>query len=177
MLSAPVVAIAVVPLVLWRMVSRVRRLTTRQRSKTWRHRTTLVFFPVLLAALGYFAVATNPKSLAGMAAGLVAGALLGRAAIARTQFEQQGDDFYFKPFAPIGLAMSALVIGRMGWRGYELWTARNATDHVQFIASPLTLLVVGILAGYYISFALGLLAWRNRTAPQASPASSAPIPQ
>jgi hypothetical protein len=33
------------PLVLWRVYSRIKRLTTRQRSKVWRHRTTLVFFP------------------------------------------------------------------------------------------------------------------------------------
>lgn len=173
MLPAPVLAVALVPLVLWRVVSRVRRLTTRQRSKTWRHRTTLVFFPLLLAALAYFALATNPISLAGMAAGLVAGALLGRVAIGRTQFEQQGEEFYFKPFAPIGMAMAALVVGRMGWRGYQ-FQFQNANDHYQFIASPLTLLIFGISAGYYMSFAAGLLAWRKRMAP---PASAEPIPQ
>lgn len=176
MLPAPVIAIAVVPLVLRRVYSRVRRLTTRQRSKTWRHRTTLGFFPLLLLVLGYFAVRTNPAALGGMAAGLVAGTLLGRAAIGRTQFEQQGDEFYFKPFAPIGIVMAALVIGRMGWRGYELFTT-GASDHPQFLASPLTLLIFGTLAGYYINFALGLLAWRNRTAPSVSSAPSAPIPQ
>jgi hypothetical protein len=176
MLPAPVIAIAVVPLVLWRVYSRVRRLTTRQRSKVWRHRTTLGFFPLLLLVLGYLAVKTNPVALAGMAAGLVAGALLGRAAIARTQFEQQGEEFYFKPFAPIGIVMAALVIGRMGWRAYEFY-AMGASDHHQFLASPLTLLIFGTLAGYYVSFALGLLAWRSRTAPQAASASSAPIPQ
>jgi hypothetical protein len=176
MLPAPVILLAVVPLFIWRMYSRVQRLTTRQRSKIWRHRTTLGFFPLLLLVLGYFAVKTNPVALAGMAAGLVAGGLLGHVAIGRTQFEQQGEEFYFKPFAPIGIAMAALVVGRMGWRAYELFTT-GVNDHHQFLASPLTLVIFGTLAGYYMSFALGLLAWRNRTAPQASPAPSAPIAQ
>jgi len=176
MLPAPVVAVALAPLVAWRVYSRVRRLTTRQRSQTWRHRTTLVFFPLLLCVLGWFAVRTNPMALAGMAAGLAGGALLGRMAIGRTRFEQQGGEFYFKPFGPIGLVMAALVIGRMGWRGYELYVL-GAQDHQQFIASPLTLAIFGVLAGYYISFALGLLAWRKRTASSAPSAPSASIPE
>jgi hypothetical protein len=164
MLPTPVVAVALVPLVLWRVYSRVRRLTTRQRSKTWRHRTTLVFFPLLLAVLGWFALQTNPRSLAFMACGLLGGAALGRAAIARTRFEQNGSEFHFTPFAPIGLVMAALVMSRMAWRGYEFYML-GASDHHAFIASPLTMLVFGILAGYYMCFALGLLAWRKRTGP------------
>jgi len=39
-----------------------------------------------------------------------------------------------------------------------------------YIASPLTLLTFGIVAGYYIFFALGLLAWRKRSAPAPLPA-------
>lgn len=162
MLPAPVVAVAIVPLVAWRLYSRVRRLTTRQQSKTWRHRTTLVFFPLLLAVLGWFAVTTNPASLAGMAAGLIGGGLLGRVAVGKTRFEQVGEAFYFTPNAPIGLAMAALLMARMGWRAYQ-FTVQGASDNHQFLASPLTMLVFGILAGYYMSFALGLLAWRKRT--------------
>jgi hypothetical protein len=163
MLTTPVVAAALAPLVLWRVYSRIRRLTTRQRSKTWRHRTTLVFFPLLLATLSWFALQTNPASLAYMAGGLLGGAVLGRAAIARTRFEQSGGECHFTPFAPIGLVMAALVMSRMGWRAYEFYML-GADDHHRFIASPLTMLVFGILAGYYMSFALGLLAWRKRTA-------------
>ena len=51
MLPTPVVAAVLAPLVLWRIYSRIKRLTTRQRSKTWRHRTTLVFFPLLIVIL------------------------------------------------------------------------------------------------------------------------------
>lgn len=153
-----------VPLALWRVYSRIKRLTTRQRSRVWRHRTTLVFFPLLLLLLCATALRTNPIALAGLAVGLPAGALLGRLSIAKARFEQVGDDeFYFTPHAPIGMAVAALFLCRMGWRGYQMLTRDPLATHQSFAASPLTLLTFGILAGYYIAFALGLLAWRKRS--------------
>lgn len=167
MLPMPVVAVALIPFVVWRVYSRVKRLTTRQRSKTWRHRATLVFFPLLLLALAVAAVVSNPAALLGLAVGLPVGIVLGRIAVGKTRFEQAGADFYFVPNAYIGLAVAALFIGRLAWRGYQFYTM--STEHSMsaqrdMVASPLTLLIFGVLAGYYISYALGLLAWRKRTA-------------
>jgi cytochrome b561 len=164
MLPTPVFAAVLAPLVVWRMVSRVRRLTTRQRSKTWRHRTTLVFFPILLLLLTAVSIKTNPFALAGLAAGLPVGAVLGRIAIGRTRFEQVGDDFFFTPHAPIGIAVALLFMARMAWRAYEFF-ALGSLAHHEFVSSPLTLVIFGVLAGYYMSYAFGLLSWRKRTAP------------
>lgn len=160
-------ALVLVPLVLWRIYSRIKRLTSRQRSHTWRHRTTLVFFPLLLLLLGVTAVKTNPVALAGMAAGLAVGAVLGRISIGKASFEEVGDEFYFTPHAPIGMAVAALFLCRMGWRGYQMMTHDPAVAGQGYAASPVTLVTFGILAGYYIAFALGLLAWRKRSAPVA----------
>jgi hypothetical protein len=175
MLPTPVFAAVLAPFVVWRMVSRVRRLTTRQRSKTWRHRTTLVFFPLLLAILVAFGIYTNPIALAGLAAGLPVGAVLGRIAIGKTRFEQVGEDFFFTPHARIGLAVALLFMARMAWRGYE-FLILGSFAHREFVTSPLTLIIFGVLAGYYISFALGLLAWRKRTAPPVPSTPAAPRP-
>lgn len=163
MLPTPVVAAVVAPLVLWRVYSRIRRLTTRQRSKTWRHRTTLVFFPLLILLLAAASLQTAPLALLGIAGGLPLGALLGRFAGARTRFEQVGDDYYFTPHAPVGMLVALLFIGRMGYRAYEYY-ALGSFAHHEFVTSPLTLFIFGILAGYYMTFAAGLLAWRKRTA-------------
>ena len=163
MLPTPVVVAVVAPLVLWRMVSRIKRLTTRQRSKTWRHRTTLVFFPLLLLVLAVVSIRTNPIAIAGLVAGLPVGAVLGRIAIGKTRFEQVGADFFFTPNAPIGLAVALLFMGRMAWRAYEFY-ALGSFAHHEFVSSPLTLVIFGVLAGYYMSYAAGLLAWRKRTA-------------
>ncbi|KGF79572.1 hypothetical protein IA69_23835 [Massilia sp. JS1662] len=163
MLPTPVVAAVLAPFVLWRMYSRIKRLTTRQRSKTWRHRTTLVFFPILLLVLTAVSFKTKPFALAGLAAGLPVGAVLGRIAIGRTRFEQVGTEFFFTPHAPIGLAVALLFMARMAWRAYEFF-ALGSVAHHEFVSSPLTLVIFGVLAGYYMSYAFGLLSWRKRTA-------------
>jgi hypothetical protein len=163
MLPTPVVAAVVAPLVLWRVYSRIRRLTTRQRSKTWRHRTTLVFFPLLLLMLAALSLRTAPIALAGMGAGLAVGVILGRIGARGTKFEQVGGDYYFTPHAPIGMLVAALFIGRMGYRAYEYY-ALGSIAHHEFVTSPLTLCIFGVLAGYYMTFAAGLLAWRKRAA-------------
>jgi hypothetical protein len=163
MLPTPVVAAVVAPLVLWRVYSRIKRLTTRQRSKVWRHRTTLVFFPLLVLLLAALSLRTSPIALAGLAAGLPLGLVLARMANSRTKFEQAGDEYYFTPHAPIGMLVALLFIGRMGYRAYEYY-ALGSLAHPEFVTSPLTLFIFGILAGYYMTFAAGLLAWRRRAA-------------
>ena len=162
MLPTPVVAAVLVPLVLWRIYSRIKRLTTRQRSRTWRHRTSLVFFPLLLALLAVGALAA-PMALAALAAGLALGIPLGMLALSKTLFERVGDEFYFTPHAPIGMAVALLFMGRMAYRAYEFY-ARGAFTQQDFARSPLTLLIFGILAAYYMTYAVGLLRWRKRTA-------------
>jgi len=168
MLPTPVVAAVIAPLVLWRMYSRFKRLTSRQQSKTWRHRSTLVFFPLLVLALAAGAFASGPVTLIALAAGLPLGLILARIAIAKTRFEQAGDAFYFTPNAPIGMLIGLLFIGRMAYRAYEYYTLGTIANH-EFVTSPLTLFIFGLLAGYYMTYAFGLLAWRRRTAPPTHP--------
>jgi hypothetical protein len=163
MLPTPVVAAVLIPLVLWRVYSRIKRLTTRQRSKVWRHRTTLFFFPLLVLILAALALQTSPIALAGLGAGLPAGLVLARIATSRTKFEQEGDGYYFTPDAPIGMLIALLFLGRMGYRAYEYYMLGSFAHH-EFVTSPATLFIFGILAGYYMTFAAGLLAWRKRTA-------------
>jgi hypothetical protein len=162
-IPAPVVAVALAPFVAWRLYSRVKRLTTRQLSKTWRHRTTLVFFPLLLVAIGLAALG-SPWALAMLAVGVVGGTALGTVAIAKTTFEQEGEQYYFTPHARIGMVVALLFICRMGWRAWEMYSTHGVPTH-DFVKSPLTLAVFGILAGYYMTYAVGLLRWRQVTAP------------
>jgi hypothetical protein len=164
MLPTPVVAAVLAPFVLWRVYSRIKRLTTRQRSKVWRHRTTLVFFPLLVLVLAVLSLQTAPVALAGLGAGLPLGLVLARIATSRTKFEQVGDEYYFTPNAPIGMLVALLFLGRMAYRAYQLYAAQGQLAHHEFVTSPLTLFIFGILAGYYMTFAVGLLAWRKRTA-------------
>jgi len=159
MVPTPVVAAVLAPLVLWRVYQRVRRLTVRQQSHLWRHRISLCVFPpiILMMLLG---ASGSALALAGLIAGIVGGSLLGLAALERTTFERVGDDFYFTPFAPIGIVVSLLFLARLAWRGVEFYTHAGAPEN--FGRSPFTLLVFGILAGYYMTNSYGLLRWRKQ---------------
>jgi hypothetical protein len=163
MVNAPIVAIALAPLVAWRLYSRIKRLTTRQRSRVWRHRTTLVFFPLLVLILA-LASMTNPMALAALAVALAAGAALGNFGVRKTTFEKVGDEFFFTPHARIGAFVAILFIGRMAWRAWEYYSTNGAMANQDFARSPLTLAVFGVLAGYYMTYAFGLLRWRKRSA-------------
>lgn len=159
MTPPPIVAALLVPFVLWRVYQRVRRLTVRQRSQPWRHWIAVVVFPLLLAGLG-FTARGNPTALAAMAGGVVAGAALAIAALRTTIYERVGADFFYTPNARIGVLVSLLFIGRLLYRGYEFYVLKSVQPQ-DFVSSPLTLLVFGVLAGYYTAYASGLLRWRN----------------
>jgi hypothetical protein len=158
MTSTPLVAAVLVPFVMWRVYQRVKRLMVRQRSQAWRHWVSLILFPALLVVLGAIALA-HPSALAGMAAGIAAGATLGVLGLRKTQYERIGSEFFYTPNAHIGLLVSMLFVGRLLYRGYEFYVLGTAQPQ-DFASSPLTLLVFGILAGYYTTYAAGLLRWR-----------------
>ncbi len=158
MTSTPLVAAVLVPFVMWRVYQRIKRLMVRQHSKAWRHWISLIVFPVILVLLGVAALA-HPQALAGMAAGVVAGVALGVVGLRKTQYEHIGSEFFYTPNAHIGVLVSMLFVGRLLYRGYEFYVLGTAQPQ-DFASSPLTMVVFGILAGYYTTYAAGLLRWR-----------------
>jgi hypothetical protein len=158
MTSAPLVAVVLVPLVMWRVYQRVKRLMVRQRSQPWRHWISVVLFPALLVLMGAVSLA-HPQALGGMAAGVAAGAVLGVLGLRKTRYEHIGSEFFYTPNAHIGVLVSLLFVGRLLYRGYEFY-ALGAAQTQDFGSSPLTLLVFGVLAGYYTTYAAGILRWR-----------------
>jgi hypothetical protein len=162
MTPTPIVAAVLVPFVLWRVYQRVRRLMVRQRSQSWRHWIAAILFPLLMVGLGTAALA-HPPALLGMASGIAIGIALGVLALRRTIYERVGGEFFYTPNAHIGILVSMLFIGRLLYRGYEFYVL-GAAQPQDFASSPMTLLVFGVLAGYYTSYAAGLLRWRKSAA-------------
>lgn len=162
MSPTPLVAAVLVPFVLWRVYQRVKRLMVRQRSQAWRHWIAAILFPLLMVLLGTAALA-HPNALAGMAAGVAAGVALGVVGLRRTVYERVGSDFFYTPNAHIGILVSMLFIGRLLYRGYEFYVLGTAQPQ-DFASSPLTLVVFGVMAGYYTTYAAGLLRWRQGAA-------------
>lgn len=156
--SLPSVGLLIlIPLVAWRLYARFRRMVGRQRLSRVRPWITLTIFPALLALLVWLSH-DRIDALAWLAGALIVGAVLARYGYSRTVFEATSQGFFYTPHAPLGIALSVLFAGRILYRLYEVISAGPAA--ADFTRSPLTLAVFGLLAGYYMAYAIGLVRWR-----------------
>jgi hypothetical protein len=154
--------LVLVPLVLWRLYSRVRRSIGRQPLSKVRPWITLGVFPLLMVLLGWSALA-RPALLWAMAGGIVGGVALGVYGISKTKFEVTPQGMFYTPNAHIGIALSLLFVGRVIYRMVALYSMDPLAQQSpgDFAASPLTLGIFGLLAGYYVAYAVGLVRWRS----------------
>jgi hypothetical protein len=170
--------------VVWRFYSRIRRMVVRQQLSKVRPWITVCAFPVLLALLAAGSIA-QPLSLAALLGGTAVGVGLGIYGLRLTRFENTPEGLYYTPSAHLGIALSVLLIGRLGYRAMQMYSFTDAgytppPPAAGIANSPVTLLIFGALAGYYVSYAVGLLRWRRSVANTADPvavASSQPESQ
>jgi len=162
---ATITLLIAVPLILWRVYSRIRRMVGRQRLSRVRPWITVVVFPLIIAMLA-LATLTHPERLAWLAAGLAGGAMLGVYGLRKTRFEATPQGFFYTPNAHLGIALSLLLVGRIAYRFVEVYALNPGVAYTSqdFARSPLTLSVFGLLAGYYIAYAIGLIRWRRQQA-------------
>ena len=160
--TSTITIIAVVALLLWRMYSRFRRMVGRQRLSKVRPWITLTVFALLIVLLCVSAI-PHPERLAVLAVGLVLGGVLAVYGLRKTKFEPTPQGLFYTPNAHLGIALSLLFLARIIYRFIEIYALGQMPGQngaVDFARSPLTLVVFGLLAGYYIGYAIGLLRWR-----------------
>jgi hypothetical protein len=166
-MSAPapstIVLLALLPLVAWRIYIRFRRMVGRQRLSRVRPWITLAIFSIVLVLLAYAARA-HVERLGWLAAGLTAGGLLAAYGLRLTRFEPTPQGLFYTPNAYLGIALSLLFFGRLVYRVTEVYAISTAAKPTPpaFASSPLTLATFGLIAGYYVTYAVGLMLWRNR---------------
>ena len=105
----------------------------------------------------------QPKSLVGLAMGVVIGAAFGFLGLRLSRFERTVDGSFYTPNTLLGGGISVLFVGRLLYRFVVLnqvgdrphWSPQN------LVASPLTLALFGLTAGYYIVFSIGVV-WTMR---------------
>lgn len=156
-----------VPLLVWRIYSRLKKLVARQKSQLWRHRLVAFGVPALIV---FLATTTkfNILPLSSLGAGVLAGGWLGVLGIKLTRFEQVGKDYFFTQHRYLGLAITMLFIARLLYRGMEIYLNTRLDVPVPpppFGQSPLTMAAYGMVTGYYAAYAWGLLRWRQRNKP------------
>jgi membrane protein CcdC involved in cytochrome C biogenesis len=154
---------AIIGLIVWRLYSRIRRVIGRQRFSAVRPWMTIILFPLLLAllALGAHGQPFVETSLAG---GIVLGIALGIFGLRLTRFEVTREGLFYTPSAHLGVALSTLLVCRIAYRFIVkgLPVTQSGAPAAPAALTPLTLLLIGTLAGYYCTYAIGLLRWSSR---------------
>lgn len=164
-----VVPYLVAALIVWGLYRRMRRSFGRQRVRDgymWLR----VGILTLVAAVIGAQIARDVDLVGTLLAGLAAGAMLGYFGLKHTKFEITPQGRFYTPHTYIGLAVTALFVGRLLYRflGMSNGLAPSAATGRDLAAiyrhSPLTLVVIGALVGYYVLYYVGIL---QRTKPQA----------
>ena len=178
-MAAPVVhpsmfaMLGIITLVLWRMYSRIRRMVGRQKLRSRRLWTTLVVFPLLLVLLMLTSI-MHPSNALYLCSGAAVGALLGIYGLRLTRFEVADNGLFYTPNAHLGIALSLVFVGRIVYRllstqmAFQLTGDASVAPPMSFASSPLTLIIFATLAGYYVSYAIGLLRWSRAATAVAS---------
>jgi len=163
-----ITVVAVVALIGWRMVARIRRVIGRQRLSPTRPWFTVLLFPLVLLLVLFTGLA-HPMTTAAMAAGVAVGIVLGLYGTRLTRFEVTPAGLFYTPNAHLGIALSVLLVLRLGYRFVMLQLGGQPFDpqSMQLGNSPLTMAIFGTLAGYYVTYAIGLLRWRASVGKQA----------
>jgi cytochrome b561 len=159
-----------IPLIGWRLYSRIRRSIGRQPLSKVRPWVTLVIFPIIIVLLGLATHGAGAK-LGLLMAGIAVGTALGLFGLSKTRFENTPQGMFYTPNAHLGIALSALFTARVIYRMIQLYQMDPAAQpHPgDFANSPLTLAIFGLLAGYYCAYAVGLIRWRRSQLPTAPP--------
>src|SRR4051812_16034802 len=111
--------IALVPILVWRIYSRIKKQMARQRSILSRHYTGLLVFGGMLVVplpdLG-----NNPFALAAMAAGAIGGIVLGQYGLRKTRFEDTPEGYFVTPPMRMGVLVAMLLVARVVYLGIEI---------------------------------------------------------
>ena len=158
--SSLLTALALLPLVGWRMYARFKRMVGRQRFSYARPWISLSIFPLITVFL-VIATQAHLERLWLLAIGGAIGVALGVFGLRKTKFEVAADGLFYTPNAHLGIALSLVMFARILYRAFEVAIAGPdlANGMGNHPATPLTLAIFGVLAGYYVSYAIGLLRW------------------
>jgi len=154
--------IVLVPLLVWRIHSRLKHQMARQRSIMSRHYTGLFVFAALILVPGS-ELGDRPFQLAALAAGAIAGIALGTYGLRRTRFEDTPEGYFFTPPSRMGILVAMLLVARVIYLGIEIYMNQGSSrPNPRFTDSPVTMLCLGMTAAYFATFSANLMRWRQR---------------
>jgi hypothetical protein len=147
-------------LIVWGLYRRMRRSFGRQRVRSGFMWLRIGIF-ALLAVFITVQVARDIDVLGILLAGIAGGAVLGYFGLKHTRFEVTAEGRFYTPHTYIGLAVTALFVGRLLYEylgmAHGLMPAAGQDLGAFYQHNPFTLLVFGALVGYYVLYYLGVL--------------------
>ena len=149
-----------VPLLMWRVYARLKRMMARQQSVMSRHWTGLAVFTAMMLVPGS-ELLSQPASLGWLAVGTAAGVAYGVWGLRKTRYEVTPEGYFFTPNARLGMLVAMLFVGRIIYVGLEIFVNQGTANTLpRFTDSPLTLICLGVFAGYFGAYSAGMLRWR-----------------
>ena len=171
-LSQYLIMLPILALIVWRRVSRSFGKQPIRRKRMIARIVVLSIIGGLLALSGFHHLALAE----GLIGGVLIGGAIGLLGLQLTRFEVdpvKGDCYVPNPW--IGALLTVLLLGRLLWRLMVVWpqlqhaSALAATGSpgmqmqpMGYASSPLTMLVIGLLVGYYIAYYSGVLVHHRR---------------
>jgi hypothetical protein len=142
----------------WRVYVRFGRNIGRQPLQPKRMITRIVVFSVISAMviLGLFSF---PSLLPYFGGSLLLGVPFAFLGLRHTKFETTAEGHFYTPNTHIGLVLTLMLAGRVGYRIVMLYLASpgSGSAPAASLQSPLTLGIIGLTAGYYIAYYTGVL--------------------
>lgn len=173
--SSTLVTVLILALIAWRLYARSRKLIGRQSLSRWRPWVTVTVFPLIFILLAVMS-RHQPPALWALAGGAIVGIGLGILGLRLTKFETTPTGPSYTPSAHLGIALSTLLVLRIGYRFILASQSANmAAPPASYSSSPMTLLMFGALALYYITYAVGLIRWSQRISASANPAPAVQV--
>ena len=155
-----------VPIVALLLYRRLRRSFGRQPVRPVRMGVRMALLCAVCALL--LALSPHAPSFAAAACGLALGVALALVGLKYTTFESTADGRFYTPNKWLGIAVTALVLGRVAARVFVAAGQTPAPEPGQPIhPPPPTTLTIGILflmGGYYVAYYAGILL-RARASP------------
>lgn len=161
-------------IVLWALYRRARRSFGRQRVREGLMWIRVVVLSAAAVFIGV-AIAGDADILGTLLAGIAGGAVLGYIALRYTKLEVSPEGRFYTPHTYIGLAVTALFVGRVLYRFLGIYNgalpmaAPDQNLAVVYEHSPFTVAVIGGLVGYYVLYYVGVMV-RTRAAVGGIPA-------
>ena len=168
----------VAALVVFGLYRRMRRSFGRQRVTEGRMWIRIGILAVISVVVAVGTVAAHDlEALGGLVAGIACGAVLGQVGLRHTRFEVTSAGRYYTPHTYMGLAVTALFVGRLIYRFLSVYdgtlpAGAAAGGLGAYQANPFTLAAFGVLVGYYVLYYFGVL---QRT--RVSPATVSSLPR